>query len=177
MAAFIVAVFVLATAAGCSRAPEPAPVQRTSPEVKALGPYPMNVGVRSGRVTLTLVGVRVMAADDSAGSFVRKIGPTGPGPAPSGTRFVDVTVKVDEPVELKATRGGPWDTPELFGVPVVVADGKTIRAGFRVRSFESGKTGTYQEQMEFAVPEHAASVVLRLPLARATSEVVSFRLW
>ena len=156
---------------GCAQsAPESEAVsENVAPEV--LGPYPMNVRVECGHISLTLESVRVLASDSPPGSFIYRYSGTGEATsAPIGSRFVDVTVRI-EGADSKYSTGGF----DLFDNPVVLADGTTIPVGARATVIDDASS--FAAEMEFAVPDATESAILHLPLSVESSEVASFRLW
>ncbi len=134
-----------------------------------LGPYPAGAEVQLGGVTIMLSDFRVLEATATAGSFIYRfsVGPTEY--APEGTRFVDLSVEVQDPSHRY------FDDRGLFPSPAVLADGQRIEVGERARS--GGDSPLIIEQMEFAIPETARDVVLQLPLSGESTAVPSFRLW
>ncbi len=134
-----------------------------------LGPYSADVAVHLGDVTIMVTDVQVLEATATAGSFVYGLSNRPGEAAPEGSRFVDITVQVDDPARRYFEAGG------LFTSPVVLADGERVEVGERARS--GGDSPLIEERMEFAVPETARDVVLQLPLSGESTAVPSFRLW
>ena len=165
---------VLVGASGCSHSATSKTSKTAKPATKAavLGPYPMNVTVHVGSIGLTLTSVLVQPSDAQRGSTFRIV-MMGATQAPAGSRYVDVTLRIDDPTK-KYSKAPLY----MFRSPVVVAaNGKTISVGMHGTSANYNDPFAYTATMEFAIPDDATSAVLLLQPKSKSSAAVSFRLW
>ena len=168
--ATVIAVVLVGTS-GCSHF---ATSRATKSVTKAavLGPYPMNVSVNLGLVTMTLTSVSVQRPDAPRGSTF-EVAMSPATQAPAGSRYVDVTLRIDDPTK-KYSKAPLY----MFRSPVVVAaNGKTISVGMHGTSANYNDPFAYTATMEFAIPDDATSAVLLLQPKSKSSAAVSFRLW
>ncbi|MDA3937096.1 MAG: hypothetical protein PF636_09660 [Actinomycetota bacterium] len=155
---------------GCAQpAPENGAIsESTVPEL--LGPYPMNVTVWIGHIGLTLESVRVAPSGGASNVVPYDYAAVEPT-SPAGSRFVDVTVRV-EGLDREYSEG----FLDPLSNPVVVAEGITIPLAVGVDTL-GADSSSFTTRMAFAVPDGAESAILHLPLRFETSEVATFRLW